>query len=498
MISIILATCVFVSANLKLVLILGLIGIFLIFLITFALFRKRILLVISVCLLAAIIPLGSIYFKTMKLEKNKSLTNKEFSYTGTIYKISQNLDNNVITFYLNDVEIVYNDLETKKFYGDIYVRLYADGVDTSKLSIGSKIRARDLDFKCLTLSKSSTEYDKRNISNGVSATSYLFSYNYVVEERGELNLRENIKARVYGLFDGTNYLFTNIGYAMIFGESSILDNDVYEVFKNSGIAHLLAVSGFHISVIVAFLNFILNKLKANKYLRLSIIGILLLGYAYLCSFSVSVIRASIMALLLIYSINRNKEYDRLSALSLAAIFLLTLNPMQLFNLSFILSFMSVLSIILLMPLFERVFSKFLNEKVSSSLSISLAVCIGTMVFQLYYFRTFPVISVISNLVTIPAVGVLFIFLIISVLICGLFPFATPLINVFGGGMKYIININNWLSGGGLHFSAGNLSAVALILSIVIMFVVSDYVFLNKKIKWPLAVAGLIGLTLLII
>ena len=118
--------------------------------------------------------------------------------------------------------------------------------------------------------------------------------------------------------------FTDIGYAMLFGESDILEDEVNDSFKYSGVAHLLAVSGFHISVIVSVLVFLLNKLKANKGVMISVVGVILAFYAYLCSFSPSVIRAILMSLLLMYANIKNKEYDRLSALSLSLIVILLL------------------------------------------------------------------------------------------------------------------------------------------------------------------------------
>ena len=271
---------------------------------------------------------------------------------------------------------------------------------------------------------------------------------------------------------------------MLFGDSTILDENVKGVFSDSGTAHLLAVSGFHVSIIVAFLAFIFDKLRINKYAKLAFMSIILGFYAYICAFSVSMIRASVMALIAIYAANRNKEYDGLSSLSLAAVIILLINPLDLFNLSFIFSFVSVLSIILLMPLFNRALSKIFYSKLSSALSLNFAITSGITIFQLYYFGEMPILCFLSNFVTVPIVSILFLYLIVSCLV-GLVinPIAVPLINGFGLAMKYILKFNYWITGLGFYITVSNVSVWALYLSLILMFIVSDYVFLKKETKW---------------
>lgn len=479
LISTLLASSLFISQKLKLVFILILAIALVLILICFTIFKKRIFVVLSILFLIGLVPATSIYFKSKNIENNKTLISETNTFSGKIYKVSENLDVNRIYLYLDDV-VIENNNKSKDFYGMIYVILYSDSVDTSKLDIGRNVKISNAKIFSLSLNSETSSRDRSFISKDITATTFIFAHNLYFEDEVSLGLRDKIKNKVYESFKGTDSFFTDIGYAMIFGESSVLEDGVYSVFKDSGVAHLLAVSGFHISVIVAFLSFLLNKLKANKYFKFGIIGTLLLGYMYLCSFSVSVIRASIMALTLLHATNRNKEYDKLSSLSLAGVLILLINPMQLFNLSFIFSFVSILSIILLMPLFERFFSRFFYEKLSSSLSLSLAVSFGIVVFQLCYFGTFPILSFFSNLLTIPVVGVLFIYLIISVIFGPIFHITKYLISVFGFVMKYVVQFNSFVASSGLFLTATNVGAIALFVWIALMFVVSDYVFVKKE------------------
>ena len=494
--TIICASCVFTSQISKLVIILFIVLSAILFFILFLCLKKNYLLLLFVISVICLIPVLSIYVKSVKIEQNNKLISENCVYAGKIYDMVENLDDNKIILYLSNVEMITEN-KSSKFYGNIYVYLNANGVDTSKLKIGGFVKIRNSNLTALNLSNNSGK-DRSFISRNITAISYAYSFNLQIEDKISLTLRDKVKNNVYKSFEKTNTSFTNIGFAMMFGETSALDDDIYDIFKGAGIAHLLAVSGFHVSLIVGFLSIILTKLKTNKKLKLSIITILLIIYAYLCSFSVSVIRASLMSLLYIYSQNKNKEYDRLSSLSLVACVILLFAPMQLFNISFILSFVSILSIIFLMPIFERFLSKILHEKLSSSISISLAVCLGLSVFQLYYFGNFPILSIFSNIVTIPIVGGLFIFLMISVIFGSMFNISTYFINIFGFCIKYVIQFNNFIAKNGVFINLENFAVIAMALSLLVLFIASDYLFVRKRVKIPVLLGLIFTLMLMMI
>ena len=78
-----------------------------------------------------------------------------------------------------------------------------------------------------------------------------------------------------------------------------LSNETKTAFRSSGVAHLLAVSGLHVGIIVAIFRKLLKKMKKHLWLKLIIICPLLLVYMYICNFAYSIIRASIMAIILL-------------------------------------------------------------------------------------------------------------------------------------------------------------------------------------------------------
>ena len=483
-VSIILTAKFFVSQKLKLWLIVGFAVIFLIFLTCFALFKKKFLLIVAIAILSITIPIFSMYIKVNKYKQNTFENVEYYNISAKIYNYTLNLKENKIYLSLENVKIS-DGLKVKNLLGNMFMCVSSNNIDVSKIQNGRYIKAKaEKDYITFYNGTEGNRKSLSSLSRKISSSCYVYSANFSFDDNVSLLFRDKVKNKVYALYEKTDLFFTGIGYAMLFGDSTILDEDVKAVFSESGTAHLLAVSGFHVSIIVAFLAFIFDKLRINKYIKLTFMSIILVFYAYICAFSVSIIRASVMAVVAIYAANRNKEYDGLSALSLAAVIILLINPLDLFNLSFIFSFVSVLSIILLMPVFNRALSKIFYSKLSSALSLNFAITIGVTIFQLYYFGKMPILCFLSNFVTVPIVSILFVYLIISCLV-GLVinPIAVPLINGFGIVMKYVLNFNYWITGLGFYITVSNVSVWTLYLSLIFMFVLSDYVFLKKEIKW---------------
>ena len=480
-VSIILATNVFISQRSRIIFI-CIFGTFTAaVLVYFLIVKKKFALVISASLLFMVIPFVSIYSRTNLINQNKSLNVNNCYISGKIYKVNRNTEENKIYIYLDDVRLKTTE-DTQEFNGDFFLCLSLNSVETERLVSGQYIKVK-CEPKLLSLEGKNDRKDLSFISRDVVGTGYAYSYNLKIENKVSRGFRDNIKNAVYELLSKTDMFYSGTGYAMLFGDSTILDNSVSGVFYKTGIAHLLAVSGFHISIIVAFISFVLNKLKTNKHLKLAVISLILIVYAYICNFSPSVIRASIMSIVALFAANRNKEYDGLSALSLACCIILLINPLDLFNMSFVLSFVSVLSIILLMPLFKRLLSKIFYNKLASMLALSFSTSIGVSTFQLYYIGSIPVLSFFANLITVPVVSVLFIYLIVAIIFGSIFGIAVPLINIFVFGMKYVLQFNSFIASANWVISVKNVSEIVLLLSLATVFIMSDYVFIKKKPKW---------------
>ncbi len=193
---------------------------------------------------------------------------------------------------------------------------------------------------------------------------------------------------------------------LLLADRSEIDYRTKESFINSGVIHVLAVSGLHVGFIVLIFMFLTSRISIYPRTILTIIG--LFAFLFLTGSTPSVFRATIMVvvMLLIYLSNRN--YNSLNALAIAALILLLLNPAEIFNPGFQLSFSAVLSILIVYPILSAKITT--KNKVLRYLllfsAVSFSAQLGTLPFTLIYFQKLSVISLFANLLVIPIIGII--------------------------------------------------------------------------------------------
>lgn len=214
----------------------------------------------------------------------------------------------------------------------------------------------------------------------------------------------------------------SISFALLTGNSEYIDEQIITSFRNTGVAHIFAVSGLHIGFLATALTFIFRKIQLNKFIKAIIISVALFLYSGVCGFSASSIRASIMCTTMLLLSAKGDRYDGISALSISALIILLLSPIQLFCVGFQLSFGIVFGILTLSPPICRCF-KFLGKRLSKSLGTVISAQIVGIPILLYAFNSFSLISIVVNLLFIPIVGVLYLMLVFGVIIGGIFNIA---------------------------------------------------------------------------
>ena len=215
--------------------------------------------------------------------------------------------------------------------------------------------------------------------------------------------------------------------ALILGERQGIDNKIREPFLITGLGHILAVSGLHIGLI-AWLTFTFSHglLSCSYYLTLKIdirktaaiiTCIPVIAYTFLSGFQLSSQRAMIMALVYLCSIILQREKEVWSTLAFAAFLVLALDPNALFSISFQLSFLAVIGILWLAPVFYEWFPKTAAPEkrdfflyrfymyVAGLFAITMSVIIFLLPISSFYFHRIPLISIISNLTTVPLLGI---------------------------------------------------------------------------------------------
>jgi len=190
--------------------------------------------------------------------------------------------------------------------------------------------------------------------------------------------------------------------ALLLGRREELQHTLYRQFRYSGTLHLLALSGLHLGILYFFLSLLLRFLRDRRARGLAA-SVLLLGYVFLVGWRPSLERAVVMLLMASLGYVLDRELDPLNLLCLAASILLVLHPYYAFDLSFQLSFVSLLAILLLGADLYRLWQPYLPKLIGWPLAISLSAQIGTAPLVLFHFGAVYPIGVVAALVLIPLI-----------------------------------------------------------------------------------------------
>ncbi|HQB82004.1 MAG TPA: ComEC/Rec2 family competence protein [Candidatus Rifleibacterium sp.] len=203
------------------------------------------------------------------------------------------------------------------------------------------------------------------------------------------------------LRDGLNTVLprrhAGIVTGFILGDTSQIPETEKILFRETGISHLLAVSGQHIMVIIVCLAAILHWLKVPPLSRSIMTALFLIFYAMTTTGSPSVWRALIMYLCVATILHTEAFPSPVRPVSIAALILLLYRPALIFNAAFQLSFTAVLSIVFLREPIERLFRRFyFPETFSRYMAITLAASFGTIPMTAMLFGTVSASSLLVN------------------------------------------------------------------------------------------------------
>lgn len=192
--------------------------------------------------------------------------------------------------------------------------------------------------------------------------------------------------------------------AMLLGDKTELDDNTKNIYQKSGMSHLLAISGLHISIVgMSFYGFL--RKRGVSYEISGGVGLtLVILYGAMTGMRISTVRAVTMFALAVMADFLGRSYDMLSALATAALLLLLEQPLYVRSASFLLSFGAVLGVGLVYPAIQSLFG--VSGKLGRAFLVSLSIQISTLPLIQWFYYEFPVYSVFLNLLVIPLMGVL--------------------------------------------------------------------------------------------
>ncbi|MEO5782021.1 MAG: ComEC/Rec2 family competence protein [Ginsengibacter sp.] len=324
------------------------------------------------------------------LEKNKSYK-AEVTVDNVLHKASlENTIGKVIIYFAKDSA---NELSLK--YGDrilIHKRLQEIKNPGNPGSFNyQRYSAFHHIFHNVFLKKSDwVLLDKKNIN--------LFNQFLFTARQNVLNiLRKNMKGHDDQL---------SIAEALLIGYTQDLDKDLVQAYSNTGVVHIIAISGMHLALIYVMLVWIFNKIpiiKRSKIIKVIFILSCLWLFSLLTGGAASILRAAVMFSCIVIGENFARKSSIYNSLAASAFILLCYNSYFLWDVGFQLSYLAVLSIIIFQkPIYHLLYvkNKWL-DKLWALVSVSLAAQIFTFPVCLYYFHQFPTIFLITNIIMVP-------------------------------------------------------------------------------------------------
>lgn len=235
-----------------------------------------------------------------------------------------------------------------------------------------------------------------------------------------------------------------VAEALLIGYRDDLDRDLMQSYSNTGVIHVIAISGMHLAMIYGLLIIVLKPLGKNRHTGL-VRGVIILSVLWLFTLlsgaGPSILRSAVMFSFIVIGESISKQISVYHTLSASAFFLLCYNPFFVWDVGFQLSYTAVLSIVIFSkPITNWFYCK--NKwaaNVWKLMAVTISAQILTTPLSVYHFHQVPNLFLLSNLVIVPLSGIV---LYAEILLC-MIAFITPLAALAG---KLVAVLIQWMNG----------------------------------------------------
>jgi competence protein ComEC len=224
---------------------------------------------------------------------------------------------------------------------------------------------------------------------------------------------EKCRARCLDIFrkfkvEGQDFALVS---ALLLGRKEYLDKEIMREFSHAGVIHVLCVSGLHVGIMYVVADrvffFLKRNRKSRKFHQILILACIW-AYAFIAGLPVSVIRAALMFSLIAAAKMFKRSPESYNIVAVAAFFQLLINPYDITQVGFQLSYVAVIGIFA----FYKPFNELINPSnkivsgIWSVLAVSTAAQLATFPLACHYFNIFPVYFLLTNLIVVPLAGVI--------------------------------------------------------------------------------------------
>jgi competence protein ComEC len=335
------------------------------------------------------------YFLENSQLKNLNDKDQEIILIGKIVKEPQkeNLKQKLVV----KIEKIFNDNLKKKEKVLIYIKNQKEYIVGEKIRVTGELKTppkfEDFDYK------------KYLNQQGIISVIYYPEIETIKEAPIFYKLLFKTKEKLRQIIDESLFYPENfLLRAMILGDKKEMPKEIKEKFNKSGIRHITAISGMHITILINILIAFLIGMGLWRKRAVLITIIFISFYILLIGFQPSAIRAAIMGFGLILAQVLGRLPDAIRFLLFAAVIMLSINPFLFYNIGFQLSFLAAAGINYLTPFFNSKLKKIPKSGgIRNILAMTFSAQVFTLPLLLYHFGYFSLLSPISNLLIVPLI-----------------------------------------------------------------------------------------------
>lgn len=287
-----------------------------------------------------------------------------------------------------------------------------------------------------------------------------------------------------------------VAEALLIGYRKNLDKELLQAYSNTGVVHIIAISGMHLGMIYGLLLLLLKPLQVNRirWLKPLIVLLIIWGFSLLTGASASIVRAAIMFSFVLAGTALNRSASLLNSLAAAACCMLCYNPQLLWDIGFQLSYAAVLGIhFFAQPLTRLLYTpNRLLQQCGKMVAITLAAQLLTLPLLLYYFHQFPYLFLLTNFIAIPLSGII---LYCEILLLVISPFSA-IATYIGQCTSFLLKLMNQVISNAAIIPFGvseqiqiNLAQVALLYLLIVL--TACWLMLKKARLFLAAAASLV-------
>lgn len=360
---------------------------------------------------------------------------------------------------------IIKEPEKKEFYQNLVVAINEDELWRNRSMRKTKILVRaelykDFRYNDVVELKCQPEIIK-NISSDFDYKMYLAKDKiYYTCVRAEIKKIKEGERTFYGaVLNLRNKLENNVGQiipqpqaalaqGLLFGGGNRLSKELQEIFSQTGMSHIVAVSGYNVTIIAEYLMIIgifFGLWRAQSF-YFAILGIFI--FIAMIGFPASAMRAGVMGGLILWAIKNGRLANMDNAILLAGAIMLLINPLLLrWDIGFQLSFLATIGLVKLAPLWDKYFlKKYKAWGILEIILMTVSAQIFVLPIILYNFHNLAVISILANVLILPIIPITMLFVFLAAIFGFIF---YPLALIFGwlayGLLKYEIELISFLA-----------------------------------------------------